>query len=297
MKITMNPLIPTPEFSVPRGTNLTNDVEMLQTDVMRFFAILALCLMAIFALVKALPMAPAVDRAVLAPLDDLRAEGQSLQKQIALLKERLVRIQIQVNTATTAARHSSSQATKAANDEQAVRNRLIKTRRELQNASQSLAKTRVDLQNREAKLAKILMDINRKQERRSELKSRIEDETLKLNALLAAVSGSQKKMNRRPQQKQPHAKKLPEKLATGKIEQPPTKTIPDAPPAPRDKSKGFTLRFASEAALQELIARGEVNFFALTEKKAWQLHLNAGQMIFSPVESPREIYEMESSTV
>ena len=106
----MNPLIPTPEFSLPRGTNLTNDVEVLQTDVMRFFAILALCLMAIFALVKALPMAPAADQTVLPPLNNLRAEGQSLQKQIALFKEKLARIQIQVNTATTAARQSSSRA-------------------------------------------------------------------------------------------------------------------------------------------------------------------------------------------
>ena len=293
----MNPLIPTLEFSLPRGTNLTNDVEVLQTDVMRFFAILALCLMAIFALVKALPMAPAADQTVLPPLNNLRAEGQSLQKQIALLKEKLARIQIQVNTATTAARQSSSRATKAANDEQAVRKRLIKTQQELQNTSQSLSKTRVDLKNREAALAKILDDIDRKQERYSELKSQIEDGAHKLNALQAALSKTQEKMYRRPQQKQPPAKKLSEQLPTGKIEQRPTKTILDSSPAPQPKSKGFTLRFASDAALQELIAKGEVNFFALTGKKAWQLRLSAGQMIFSPVESPREIYEMESSTV
>ena len=122
---TMNPLIPTTEFSLHCGANLTNDVEMLQTDVMRFFAILALCLMAIFALVKALPMAPRADQPVITPSDDLRAEAHSLQKQIALLKEKLAQIQTQVNAATTAARRSLFQASQAARDEQTFRNRLI----------------------------------------------------------------------------------------------------------------------------------------------------------------------------
>ena len=52
----MNPLLSSPTSYFHSGATLSNDVEMLQTDVMRFFAILCLCLMAIFALVKALPM-------------------------------------------------------------------------------------------------------------------------------------------------------------------------------------------------------------------------------------------------
>ena len=294
----MTPLIPTTEFALQRGTNLSNDVEMLQTDVMRFFAILALCLMAIFALVKALPMAPSDDKPVLnppddkavlnppddkpalTPPDDLRAEAKSLQKQIAILKEKLVEIQTQVNAATTAARQSSSRADKAARDEQAVRHKLIKTQQELQSASQSLAKTRTELQNSEAKLDKILEDIDFKQIRHSALKSQIDDETKRLNALQAVLNKTREKISAPPLQKQP-----------------PLNKPPDIKPAPKPERKGFTLRFASDAALQELIVRGDVNFFAITGKKAWQLHLSTGQPAFSPVESPRKIYEMESTTV
>ncbi len=303
----MNPLIPTTEFSFQRGTNLSNDVEMLQTDVMRFFAILALCLMAIFALVKALPMAPPGskpvltapdkksvlnapdekpvltaphDQPVIAPPDDLRAEAQALQKQIALLKEKLAEIQTQVNSATAAARQSSFQASKAARDEQAARHRLAKTKQELQSASESLAKTRTDLHNREAKLNKLIEDIDLKQHKGSELKSQIEDETQKLEALRASLNKTRKKIIPPAPQKQPPPKK-------------PSVT----PSAPEPKPNGFTLRFASDAALQELIVRGDVNFFALTGKKAWQLHLSTGQPAFSAVETPRKIYEMESSTV
>lgn len=280
LKIMMNPLIPKAEFSPQRGTDLTSDVEMLQTDVMRFFAILALCLMAIFALVKALPIAPEADQPVIAPPDDLRAETRWLQKQIVLLKEKLVGIQSQVIAATTAARQSSSRATQAAREEQAVRSQLVTTQQELQNASQSLAKTQFDLHDREARLDKILDAIDRKQHRHSELKSQIEGETQKLKALQAVLNKTQQNINQPPQQQQ-----APEKKHT------------DTQPSPQPERKGYTLRFVSDAGLQELIVRGEVRFYALTGKKAWQLHLNAGQPVFSPVESPREIYEMESSTV
>jgi hypothetical protein len=285
----MNPLIQTTEFSLHRGTNLINDVEMLQTDVMRFFAILALCLMAIFALVKALPMAPRADQPLITPPDDLRVEAQSLQKQIDSLKEKLLQIQTQVNTATTAARQSLLQANQAARDEQTVRNRLIKTQQELQNASQSLARTRAELQNREANLDKILNDIDRKQHRHSELKSKIEDETQKLKTLQAALNMAQKQIGQRPQQKQKPTKKISEAR--------PAKKITDTPPAPQPQRKGFTLRFSSDSALQDLIVRGKVNFYALTGKKAWQLLLSSGQPVFVPVELPPIIYEMESSTV
>ena len=276
----MNPLLPTPEISLHRGTNLTNDIEMLQTDVMRFFAILALCLMAIFALVKALPMAPPDDKPVIAPPEDLKAEAQSLQKQIALLKKNLAEIQTELNAASAAARQSASRADKAARDEHAVRNQLIKTQQELQNVSQSLAKTKSDLRNRQAKLDKILDDINRKQHRHSELKSQIEDETHRLKALQAVLNNAREKIEQPPQQTKP-----------------PVKQPPETRPAPQPKPKGFTLRFASDAALQELVARGEVSFFALTGKEAWKLQMSAGQPVFAPVESPRKIYEMEPSTV
>ena len=86
----MNPLHPPPMF-FPRGSPaLLDDAEMLQTDVMRFFAILCLCLMAIFALVKALPIAPPEATPTIVEPPDLKAEAQALQKKIDLLKEMLL---------------------------------------------------------------------------------------------------------------------------------------------------------------------------------------------------------------
>jgi len=94
----MNSIQPHPMLSLQSSPDLSNDVEMLQTDVMRFFAILCLCLMAIFALVKALPMAPPADRPTIAEPTDLKAEAQSLQIQIATLKKKLAELVNAIDT-------------------------------------------------------------------------------------------------------------------------------------------------------------------------------------------------------
>jgi hypothetical protein len=99
----MNPLQPHPMLLSSSTSTLSQDVEMLQTDVMRFFAILCLCLMAIFALVKALPMGPPADRPTIAEPRDLRAEAQSLQIQIATLGKKLAETLTQAQSASLAA--------------------------------------------------------------------------------------------------------------------------------------------------------------------------------------------------
>ena len=99
----MNPLHPPPMFFFPSNPNLFDDAEMLQSDVMRFFAILCLCLMAIFALVKTLPMAPPDARPAIMEPADLKAEAKRLQKKIVALKEKLEEMQSQILAAAAAA--------------------------------------------------------------------------------------------------------------------------------------------------------------------------------------------------
>jgi hypothetical protein len=132
----MNPLQSSPMHLLHGSPALSNDVEMLQTDVMRFFAILCLCLMAIFALVKALPMAPPADRPTIAEPRDLRAEAQSLQIQIATLRKKLAETLTQVQSASLAAEQSSIQVKKAANDEQEILNRLAIKQQQLKEVTQ-----------------------------------------------------------------------------------------------------------------------------------------------------------------
>ena len=76
----------------------------------------------------------------------------------------------------------------------------------------------------------------------------------------------------------------------------PPKEIPEPVPS-QSARKGFTLRFASDSALETLVSRQKVNFFALAGKKAWQLKMTRGRPVYTAVQNPSKIYEMEKATV
>ena len=253
---------------------------MLQTDVMRFFAILCLCLMAIFALVKALPMSPPADRPTLIDPPDLQAEAAALQKEIADLKEKLAKTQSQLSAAAAAVEMSTAQAAGAAAIEQKTISRLSKARKELALASQSLKEARSQIKEREAILAGIVNDINDKRRIRSELKTQIKNETQNLEKIQATLDQVTAKISPPVKQKQQI-----------------TSETPPAPVPSRPAKKGFTLRFASDTALETLIARKKVYFFALAGQKAWQLKLANGRPVYMAAKTPSKIYEMETTTV
>ena len=276
----MNPLHPPPLFVLQSNSSLFDDVEMLQTDVMRFFAILCLCLMAIFALVKTLPMAPPDTGPAIVEPADLKAEAKLLQKKIAALKEKLNEMQIRIQSATTTAEVASTQAIKAVKTEEAMRNRVAKVKQELANVSQSLIATRREVEVRELNLGQILKDIADKRQVRAELKTQIENETQGLEKIRAKMARIQEKLdqNHPPNQE-------------------PLKKPPEVTPAPEPVQKGFTLRFASDEALETLISDGKVNFYAIAGKNAWRLKLSGGGPVYIAAEFPRQIYEMETPTV
>ncbi len=276
----MNPLHPPPMFFFQSNPSLFDDAEMLQTDVMRFFAILCLCLMAIFALVKTLPMAPPDTAPAMVEPADLKAEAKLLQKKIATLKKKLFEMQSRVQAATAAAEHASTQAIKAAKTEEAVRDRVAKVKQELGKISQSLGDTRREIEVREFKLVQILEDIADKRGVRAGLKTQIENETQSLTKIREKMERVQEKLD---QNHQPNQK--------------PVKRPPGVAPPPEPAPKGFTLRFASDEALEKLVSEGIVNFYAIAGKNAWRLKLSGGSLIYIAAEFPRQIYEMETPTV
>ena len=276
----MNPFISSPTFYFHRGSTLSNDVEMLQTDVMRFFAILCLCLMAIFALVKALPMSPPADQPTLVKPSDLKAEAAALEKEIAELKDKLAQTQSQLKSATETVKKSQARAAGAAAVEQETRTRLSKARRELAAVSRTLKETSNEISAREAILAGIIKDINDKRRIRSELKTQIEDENLKFNKLQQALDEASARLDR-----------------TVRIKPTPVPEEPPQPVSSQPERKGFTLRFASDSALKILITRQKVHFFALAGKKAWKLKMAGGRPVYVSVQNPSKIYEMEKATV
>jgi Skp family chaperone for outer membrane proteins len=267
-------------FFLPSNPSLFDDAEMLQTDVMRFFAILCLCLMAIFALVKTLPMAPPDTGPAIVEPADLKAEAKVLQKKIVALKEKLEEMQSRIQAAMAAAEHASVQAIKAAKTEEAVRDRVAKVKLELETVSQTLGVARREIEMRENKLVQILKDIADKRRVRAELKTQIENETQGLTKIREKIERVQEKLD---QNHQKHRK--------------PVKKPPGVTPPPEPAQKGFTLRFASDAALEKLISDDTVNFYAIAGKNAWCLKLSGGRPGYIAAEFPQQIYEMETPTV
>ena len=213
----MNPWHPPPMNFFQSDPSLFDDAEMLQTDVMRFFAILCLCLMAIFALVKTLPMAPPDTGPAIIKPADLKAEAKVLQKKIEV---------------------------------------------------------------RENKLVQLLENIADKRRVWAELKTQIENETRGLTKIREKMERAQAKLD---QNQQPDQK--------------PVKKPPGVTPQPEPARKGFTLRFASDEALEKLISDGKVNFYAIANKNAWRLKLSGGRPAYIAAELPKQIYEMETPTV
>jgi len=253
---------------------------MLQTDVMRFFAILCLCLMAIFALVKALPMGPATDRPTIAQPTKLGREVHSLQLQIAELKKKLAQNRSQAQAATAAAEQAAVKAKQAADDEKEIISRLAQRQQELIGVNRALDQSRQNLKRSASKLSEIVNDINEKQQVSSALQSEIKAETYNLNKIRTALDRANAKMN--PNQ-------------VGNLATP--AATPDPEPPGATARQGFILRFASVKALQTLISVEKVKFYAVTGNKAWLLHLTGGRPGYIASRNPPQIYEMEPATV
>ncbi len=276
----MNPLQSPPYVFFQSNPILFDDAEMLQTDVMRFFAILSLCLMAIFALVKTLPMAPPDARPSMVEPADQKAEAKRLQNKIAALKKKLVEMQSRLQAATAAAEKASIQVDKVANTEETVRDRVVKAKHKLAKVSQTLSDTQREIKIREDNLGQILQDIADKRRVRDELSTQIKNENQSLTKIREKIAQAQEKMDHNYQPNQESLQK-PSEIA----------------PPPEPAQKGFTLRFASDEALEKLIAAGKVNFYAIAGKNAWQIKLSDGRPIYIAADYPRQIYEMETHTV
>lgn len=74
-----------------------------------------------------------------------------------------------------------------------------------------------------------------------------------------------------------------------------TPTPPD--PTPVTAQEGFTLRFATDLALTQLVARGEVGLYAITSGGAMRMTVNQDRAEFWSASIPSQYHEMNTATV
>jgi len=63
------------------------------------------------------------------------------------------------------------------------------------------------------------------------------------------------------------------------------------------EQEGFTLRFESDTALTRLVARNEIGLYAITDDKSLRMSVNRGTYSFWPASAPNQYHEMDPATV
>ena len=122
------------------GGGQSDDIEALQSDVMRFLAILAICLMVIFALVQAIPLKS--DEGKPSMVDPLEQRLESLKNRIAALsrREQVLRNIVQANQAILEKMHI---------DATVLRKELGNVRNELKQEEKRLASLKSEVKEKQ----------------------------------------------------------------------------------------------------------------------------------------------------
>lgn len=212
-----------------------SDIDALQTDVMRFMAIIGLCLMAVFALVQSIP-----EREAVKPVQPSR---------VAVVRPALQQENLQQ-----------------------IRQRILQKKR---------------AQQLQAELDALKSEKDQTQQILAVAQQRYEQVTGQIQQAREARERRENEVIRRsPQQADKPASEKP----------PP---VPEASPAakPVPDKQGFTLRFASAAALDRLITAGSVSLYGMDGQQAWRLSMEAGRPTVARASLPGWFHEMSAATV
>jgi len=253
-----------------------SDTDALQTDVMRFMSILGLCLMAVFALVQAIP---------LQDTDGARPEpaGPQLLQTIALQQQRTQRLQADLD-------RLSAQL-------QEVNERNSHARLALSSTQQQLTRLVAQTQQARSDRDRVTAELNGLHDRLAQGREELAD----IQRAAQQKRQSLQHLRQRLDAARNQLDDIDQRTAALRTDPAPAAIAPvvDKPPAPpaKDRKQGFTLRFASAGALESLVAAGTVSLYAMAGKQAWRLSLAAGHPAFAPVTFPDWFHEMAPSTV
>ena len=255
----------------------SDDTEALQTDVMRFMAIIGLCLTAIFALVQSAP----------ARITSTSPVQVELQHTIAEQQQQLRELQ-----AETSAMEQQLNETRARNEQ--AQQTLHDSEQQLNQVTEANAQARKARRHIQAEL--------------NNLHGLLQQAGVKLDAIRQAARAQQETTEILQQRLARRQKKLDDyqqRLQTLRVQQDAVPALaaarqaPNTPPAakPSVQQQGFSLRFASAEALDRLVANGFVNLYGMSGKKAWRLSLVSGAPAFNPASTPVKFHEMARVTV
>jgi len=239
--------------------------DELQTDVMRFMAILGFCLVAIFAMVQTLPLTPQDARPELETATRLQQQIRDLERELTALQQEADTLQATLSPLRL--------------EEQQVRERLSAINSDIEGQQQALNRLNAELREGNQALAS--------------LKRQLQLQTLEFQALQRRFYTLQQEISPPPEQAE--RVQPPAPAPQGEVPREPQRETPTAktPPEPT----GFSLRLASDQALITLLLQEEVQLYAMVRQSTWQISPHDGTLRLQPRERPRLYHEMTRETV
>ncbi|MDJ0860616.1 MAG: hypothetical protein QNJ82_00075 [Gammaproteobacteria bacterium] len=296
-------LRPVSAFGRPAGAeSSSHELEALQTDVMRFMAILGFCLMAIFALVQSLPVGPGDPRPKLEhpeqvelDLAAMKRQAQRLRLQLGSLEQDLEAVRAEMREALAQReeaerlrRRYTAEAAEAEQRRKKSTHRLERTETSLDWVSRLVDRARVELDSLSGSLARARRALANTESEHKALEQQITERRRTLTDLRRELRGERQALSATEAQLQEVARELAQY-------QPPVRE--SAPEAEQPTEPGFTLHFASENSLSALVRGKQVRLYALLGRQAWTLREGQAGARFEREEVPNTYFEMHAHTV
>lgn len=267
------------------------EIEALQTDVMRFMAILGFILAVIFALVQSLPFTPFDEQPLLQQQESLRQTIEDFKARIEIQQDTLKRIHQRI-TEAKALRAKTLSETQAIAER---RDQALKQTEQLMAAldvtQQKLTTLKSQLERQEESLQRVRLKVEKEQRELEAIDHRLNQleqsermaQQLRDKALAAEQEAVRKKLAAQdsPRKEQAAAKPSPQRSVR----------------ASEPKREGFVLKFESDAAFNRLLAEGSIKFYAIAGSNAWQVRLKGTDPHYISAPSPSRYHEMERMTV
>ncbi len=259
--------------------SLPDEVEALQTDVMRFMAIICMCLVVVFALVKSIPVSNVDNMPELTKTSAfLEDEISALEALVKKLDNQIVELEKKIELRQKALEELSGDlkegrtALRALQSELALTlRRISQARKEKEKAGEKAREAREELNKKMQQLDVINSYVVKGWEAAHKAKKTVEAAKKHLEDTLKKKTVKQKDKSAPP-------KKVPQQYSP--------------------KKKGFTLKFFSNEALNHLLAvDGRVKLYLIAGGRNWLLTGPGGRWKFVPSNAPGYIYEMDFGTV
>ncbi len=278
--------------------------DELQSDVMSFMAILGFCLMAIFAIVQSLPLSSADNRPQLETRTRLSDDIQALEQHLVVLKQQTGQQQQKIRELQRQEQQLAGQIGLYSRTLDQRTAALSEAERHLQAVSGRISKQQQRLQRVNAELWE-------GREALGTLRRRVRIETRILNEQadeLARLQQQTRELTAPPKVTEPISAPHSDPIAAAE-----TKTETAISNSPKPSPEGFSLRFDSDSALLQLLARRTIQLYAMISNRVWAFSPQPAEATAGPGDSapgqqnlrfqlieatkPGLFYEMTAGTV